>query len=94
MFGQSRNTLYAVVKAINLDVTPHGFRSTLRTWIAERTSYPEAIAEQTLAHSVSSAVLKAYKRTDLFDRRRRLMAEWARYCYSPVISGEVVALHA
>jgi hypothetical protein len=39
-------------------------------------------------------VLKAYKRTDLFDRRRRLMAEWARYCYSPVISGEVVALHA
>ena len=92
--GASRNALLAAVKAINPDVTAHGFRSTFRTWIAERTSYPEAVAEQALAHAVSGAVLKAYRRTDLFDRRRRLMAEWARYCYSPVVaSGQVVALH-
>ena len=90
----SRNTLYAAVKAVDPNVTPHGFRSTFRVWTAERTNYPEAVAEQALAHAVSSAVLKAYKRTDLLDRRRRLMTDWARFCQSPAIAAEVVALHS
>jgi integrase len=89
----SRSAFFATVKSVDPEVTAHGFRSTFRVWCAERTSYPEAVAEQALAHEIGSAVSKSYKRTDLFDKRRRLMTEWARFCYSPVVSSEVVALH-
>jgi integrase len=62
-------------------VTVHGFRSTFRIWAAEQTSYAREIAEAALAHAVQSAVEAAYRRTDLFERRRELMREWADYCY-------------
>jgi integrase len=62
------------------DLTTHGFRSTFRDWAAERTSYPAEVAEMALAHSVGSAVEQAYRRSDLFERRRRLMDDWARFC--------------
>jgi integrase len=60
--------------------TTHGFRSSFRDWCSERTSYPPAVAEQALAHTVGSKVERAYRRTDLFEKRRRLMAEWATWC--------------
>jgi integrase len=59
------------------DLTVHGFRSTFRDWAAERTSYPREVVEQALAHAVSGATEAAYRRSDLFDKRRLLMAEWA-----------------
>jgi len=62
------------------DLTAHGFRSTFRDWCAERTSYPSEVAEMALAHSVSDKVEAAYRRGDLFEKRRRLADEWARYC--------------
>jgi integrase len=62
------------------DLTAHGFRSTFRDWTAERTNFPAEVAEMALAHAVSSKVEQAYRRGDLFDRRRRLMAAWATYC--------------
>lgn len=62
------------------DVTAHGFRSTFRDWAAERTSFPPELAELSLAHAVGSDVERAYRRTDLFDKRRRLMEEWAKFC--------------
>jgi integrase len=62
------------------DVTVHGFRSTFRDWVAEKTSYPREMAELALAHSVGSAVEEAYFRSDLFDRRRALMQDWATWC--------------
>ena len=71
------------------DVTAHGFRSTFRDWAAERTSFPPELAELSLAHSVGSDVERAYRRTDLFDKRRRLMEEWAEFC-SRRASGAVV----
>jgi integrase len=77
------------------DLTVHGFRSTFRDWAAERTNYPHEVCEQALAHSIGSAVEKAYRRGDLFDKRRRLMEEWARYCGAALptrTSGKVVAL--
>ena len=74
------------------DITIHGFRSTFRVWAAERTSYPREVAEQSLAHSVGSAVERTYARTTLFDHRRRLMAEWSAYCYGPPVEGAVVPL--
>jgi integrase len=66
------------------DATVHGFRSSFRDWAAERTSYPNHVAEQALAHAISSKVEAAYRRTDLFEKRRRLMNDWAAWCARPV----------
>jgi integrase len=62
------------------DLTAHGFRSTFRDWAAERTSFPAEVAEMALAHTVSDKTVAAYNRSDLFERRRRLMAQWATFC--------------
>jgi integrase len=62
------------------DLTAHGFRSTFRDWCAERTSFPSEVCEMALAHTVSSKVEAAYRRSDLFDKRRRLMSAWSDYC--------------
>ncbi len=62
------------------DVTVHGFRSTFRDWAAEHTNYPNHVVEKALAHSIPNAVEAAYRRGDLFDKRRRLMEAWADYC--------------
>jgi integrase len=64
-------------------ITVHGFRSAFRDWAAERTSFPSEVAEMALAHAVSDKVEAAYRRGDLFEKRRRLMAEWATYCDTP-----------
>jgi integrase len=69
------------------DVTVHGFRSAFRDWAAERTSYPNHVAEQALAHAISSKVEAAYRRSDLFEKRRRLMSDWAAWCARPVPVG-------
>jgi integrase len=75
--------------------TVHGFRSSFRDWCSERTSYPPAVYEQALAHSIGSKVERAYSRSDLFQKRVRLMNEWATWCSRPAITGAtVVALKA
>lgn len=61
------------------DLTVHGFRSTFRDWAAETTSHPSEVVEMALAHSVSNKVEAAYRRGDLFSKRRALMEEWSRY---------------
>ena len=58
---------------------PHGFRSTFRTWLAEQTHYPEEIRKAANGHKVSDAIVKAYERTDFFDKRRELMNEWSSF---------------
>jgi integrase len=60
----------------------HGFRSGFRDWAAERTGYANEVAEMALAHSIGDKVERAYRRGDLFDKRRRLMDDWAAYCAS------------
>jgi integrase len=62
------------------DLTAHGFRSTFRDWAAERTNFPRDVAEMALAHSIGDKVEAAYRRGDLFDKRRGLMEEWAKFC--------------
>ena len=64
-------------------VVPHGFRSSFRDWTSERTSFTREVAEQALAHTIPSAVEASYRRGDLFEKRRKLMAQWASYCLSP-----------
>ena len=74
----------------------HGFRSSFRDWCAERTHYPNEVAEQALAHTINSAVEKAYRRGDLFEKRRKLMDAWASFCAKPPVAekkGVLVQLH-
>ena len=58
---------------------PHGFRSSFRDWAAEETNHPREVIEAALAHAVGNQTEAAYARSDLFERRRRLMNEWATY---------------
>src|SRR6516225_8271652 len=62
------------------DITVHGFRSTFRDWAAERTNFSSEVAEMALAHAVGDKVEAAYRRGDLFEKRRRLMTAWATFC--------------
>jgi integrase len=62
------------------EITMHGFRSAFRDWAAECTSFPGDVAELCLAHVVGSETQRAYNRSDLFEKRRQLMALWADYC--------------
>jgi integrase len=62
------------------DITAHGFRSTFRDWTAECTGFPGEVAEMALAHAVEDKVEAAYRRGDLFEKRRALMKAWAGYC--------------
>ena len=63
-----------------VDLTAHGFRSTFRDWCAEATGYSREVAEAALAHTLGDKVEAAYRRGDLFEKRRRLMADWAEFC--------------
>jgi integrase len=73
------------------DLTVHGFRSTFRDWAAERTNFSNEVVEMALAHAVGNKVEAAYRRGDLFEKRRKLMDAWAAYCEQP--TGQVVTLH-
>ena len=67
------------------DVSVHGFRSTFRDWTAETTAYPREVAEMALAHTVGNQAEAAYRRGDLFEKRRALMQDWALYLGDLVI---------
>ena len=69
-----------LLRRMERDITPHGFRSTFRDWAAEQTSYAHEVCEMALAHTISNKVEAAYRRGDLFEKRRSLMAAWASYC--------------
>jgi integrase len=71
--------LTAVLGRMGVDATVHGFRSSFKDWTRERTSYPNEISEAALAHVNSDRTEAAYARGDLFEKRRRLMRDWARY---------------
>ncbi len=73
-------------------LTIHGFRSTFRDWAAERTNFPREVAEHALAHSLPNKVEAAYQRSDLFEKRRLMMEEWATFCDYPIVTGQVVLI--
>jgi integrase len=74
------------------DITVHGFRATFRTWAAEISHFPEDVAKMALAHVISDKVDAAYNRSDLFEKRRKMMEAWANYCAKPAASGKVVPI--
>jgi len=79
------------------DLTVHGFRATFTTWASERTSFQNEIAEAALAHIIGDKVEQAYRRGDLFEKRRRLMQQWATFCTTESVQkskSNVTALRA
>ena len=72
-------TLSKLMPNLSLDGVPHGFRSSFRDWASELTHTPRDVMEAALAHTVRDKVEAAYNRTDLFERRRTLMDQWASY---------------
>jgi integrase len=84
--------LTAVMRRMQVPAVPHGFRSTFRDWAAERTNYPREVAEMALAHAIGDKVEAAYRRGDLFEKRRHLMADWAAFLSQPERCAEVVNL--
>lgn len=73
-------SLIAVLRRMNVDAVPHGFRSTFRDWAGEVSNYPRDIAEQALAHVLENKVEAAYRRGDALEKRRKMMTDWAAYC--------------
>ena len=69
-----------LMRRMKVDATVHGFRSGFRDWAAECTGYAHEVAEMALAHTIENKVERAYRRGDLFEKRRRLMDDWASYC--------------
>ncbi len=75
-------SISAVMRRMDAEAVPHGFRSTFRDWAAEHTEYAGEIAEMALAHTISNKVEAAYRRGDLLAKRRQMMNDWAEYCLS------------
>lgn len=85
-------SLTAVLRRMEVPATVHGFRSTFRDWAAEATNYPRDAAEMALAHTVGDKVEAAYRRGDLFEKRRRMMDDWAKFCRQAPITADVVPI--
>jgi integrase len=77
-------TMTAVMRRMEVDAVPHGFRSTFRDWVGEKTRYTRELAEQALAHTLESKVEAAYRRGDALDKRRQMMEDWASFGNKPV----------
>src|SRR6185295_14268774 len=83
-------TLTMLLRRMGAGVTAHGFRSSFRDWAAEATNFPREVAEAALAHAVESRVEAAYRRSDLLEKRRKLMEAWAGFCGG--LGGKVVPM--
>ena len=94
--GLSQMALTMTLRRLGREsVTVHGFRSTFRDWASEATGYPREVAESALAHTLRDKVEAAYRRGDLFEKRRRMMEDWSAYCAMIVpCSGAIVAMRA
>jgi integrase len=78
-----------MLRRMDTDVTVHGFRSTFRDWVSEETMHSPDVAEMALAHTISNKVEAAYRRGDLFERRRALLADWETFCQSKIYNNVV-----
>jgi integrase len=87
-------TMTKVLRDMRVPAVPHGFRSTFRDWAAERTNYPRDVAEMALAHAIASKTEAAYRRGDLFEKRRRMMTDWAAFCSKVEGKGQVLLMQA
>ena len=84
----SNMALLMMLRRMKVDATAHGFRSSFRDWAAETTHFPRDVCEMALAHTIENKVEAAYRRGDLFDKRRELMVAWATFATTPVVKAE------
>jgi integrase len=91
--AMSNMAMSALLKGrMGLEITVHGFRSTFRDWAAERTQFEHELAEMALAHTISNAVERAYRRGDMLEKRRMMMQAWADFCFGVQASQNVIPL--
>ena len=83
-------TLSKLVKELGLDADVHGFRTSFRTWAQEKTNFPREVAEAALAHSIKDKAEAAYARSDVFEKRRKMMEAWAGFLAAE--AGKVVRI--
>ncbi len=88
----SNMAMLSLLERMKVSVTVHGFRSSFRDWAAERTSFPHEVCEMALAHTIGNAAEAAYRRGDLFEKRRKLMESWADFVASPRLDGAVIPM--
>ena len=87
-------SMTAVMRRMEVDAVPHGFRASFSSWCAESTAYPTEVREMALAHAIGDGTVAAYQRSDLFEKRRNLMADWAKFLHTaPVVGSNVVPMH-
>jgi integrase len=91
--GMGQHAILKALQRVDPGVSAHGFRSTFRDWAAEQTNFPSEVAEMALAHAVGDKVEAAYRRGDLFHKRRQLMEAWSQFC-SAAAPAAVVAIAA
>jgi integrase len=81
--------LTTTMRRMLVDAVPHGFRACFSSWCASSTAYPSEVREMALAHSIGDGTVAAYQRSDLFEKRRNLMSDWARFTNSaPAVAGD------
>jgi integrase len=93
--GLSKMAMLALLRRMGReDLTVHGFRSSFRDWASEMTKHEPSVVEKALAHTIDSKVEAAYRRGDLFEKRRRLMNDWAEFCgrVEPAATARVVRI--
>jgi integrase len=73
-------TMARLMERRGIEARPHGFRTSLRTWLAEETDAAHEVAEMVLAHVADSKVVRTYRKTDFLEQRRLLLEQWAEYC--------------
>ena len=73
-------------------MTVHGFARAFKSWAGDRTTFPREIIEASLTHAIPDALEKAYRRTDFFEKRVKLMEAWAAYCTSAPSSAKILPL--
>ena len=81
-------SLTLCMRRMGLTAVPHGFRSTFTDWVAERTSFSSEVREMALAHAIGNGTEAAYRRGDLFDKRRKMMAEWSNFTMTAPAKGK------
>ena len=87
-------TMTKIMRDMGVDAVPHGFRATFSSWTASSTAYPFEVREMALAHAIGDGTVAAYQRSDLFEKRRNLMADWAKFTNTaPIVGDNVVPMH-
>ena len=92
--GLSNMAMLMLLKDMRPELTTHGFRSSFKDWCSEMTAYPNIVSEAALAHVVADKVEAAYRRGDLFAKRRRMMSDWTKFCAGDAPGADVVPIRA